>query len=133
MAVADEAVAEAPKEVEKNCQGSIRGHDEQGVRDCGRGLEFGDATEDDGEDDHSEEGTHDGPGNPHDGLLVADENVPPRQEIKQLAVAPEVAPVVFLCASGFDNQFRHYLRIEVRLGESPNENELCHASRQMHV
>ena len=62
-------------------------------------MEFGDAAEDDGEDDHGEERTDDAPGNSHDGLLVADEDVAPGQEIKQFAVAPKVAPVVFLGAA----------------------------------
>jgi hypothetical protein len=80
-------------------------HDEQGVGGGARRREFGNAAEDDGEYDGGEERPDDSPGDADDGLFVSDKDVAPGEEVEQLAVAPEVAPVVLLGAAGFYEEF----------------------------
>ena len=58
------------------------------------------------EDRHHHEGTQHRPSDADGRLLVADEDVPPGEEIEQFTVAPEVAPVLALRSARFDDEFR---------------------------
>ena len=51
-----------------------------------------------------------GPGNADDGLHVADKDVAPSEEAEQFAVTPQVAPVILPGASGFNDEFSHFLK-----------------------
>ena len=64
----------------------------------------GDAPEDDGEHNHRQEWSNDGPQDADDGLLVSDRHVAPGQHVKKFPVAPQVAPIVALGAAGFDDE-----------------------------
>src|SRR3546814_13449277 len=57
--------------------------------------------------DHDQQRLQQCPGQSDEGLLVADRDIPPRQDKEQLAVAPEVAPVLLLCAARFDDDGAH--------------------------
>src|SRR3546814_7027481 len=65
------------------------------------------SAEDHGEADHDQQRLQQCPGQSDEGLLVADRDIPPRQDKEQLAVAPEVAPVLLLCAARFDDDGAH--------------------------
>ena len=58
---------------------------------------------DDGEDHHGEKGADERPGHADHSLLVADRDIPPGEDDKQLTVVPEVAPVVALGAAGLEH------------------------------
>ena len=57
------------------------------------GGHFGHAAEEDAEDDHLRERLQHGPGGAEDGLLVADFDVAPDEEIEQLAIAPHLGEI----------------------------------------
>src|SRR5262249_23274999 len=63
---------------------------EDRVRDAVR-RRVPELAEEEREDDHQEERLQDGPRDPENGLLVADENVPPGEDEQQLATGPELA------------------------------------------
>ena len=44
------------------------------------------------------------PDNADDGLLVSDEDVAPGEKVEQLAIAPEITPVVAFGAAGLDDE-----------------------------
>lgn len=48
----------------------------------------------------------DGPGHADDGLLVTHRNIAPGEDQEQLAVTPQIAPVVLLGAAGFEDKQR---------------------------
>ena len=52
-------------------------------------------------------GRHQRPGDADHRLLVAHRHVAPGQDLEQLAIAPEVAPVIALLAAGLDDQLVH--------------------------
>jgi len=69
--------------------GDRRGED--GVRHVvAAGPHVEQLVEDDREHDHRQEGLQDRPGHPQHGLLVADEDVAPGEEVEQLAVLPQL-------------------------------------------
>jgi hypothetical protein len=45
-------------------------------------------------------------------LLVAHKQIAPREEVKQLPVAPKIPPILPLGAAGFDYQLSHAQRIQ---------------------
>ncbi len=57
------------------------------------GGHLGQAAEEDAEDDHGEKGLQDSPAGAQHGLLVADLDITPGQEVGQVAVLPEIAQV----------------------------------------
>src|SRR4029450_9843713 len=63
---------------------------EQGVRGPA-GVHLGPPLEEDGEDDHQGQRGQDAPGDPKDGLLVADAEIPLGQRPDQLATLPDLA------------------------------------------
>ncbi len=81
------------------------GKDHQGVGGGALAGELGDLAEDDGENHHGQEGPDQRPGDADDGLFVADRNVAPGEDLEELPVVPEVAPVVLLGAAGFEDGF----------------------------
>ena len=89
--------------MEKNCQGSIAAKTRIGYG-MPFGRQFGDPAEDDRENHHGEERSEQRPDDADGGLLVADEDVAPGEEVEELAVAPQVAPVVLLRPAGFDDE-----------------------------
>ena len=58
---------------------------------------------DDGEDHHGEKGPDERPGDADHSLFVADRDVPPGEDGKQLTVVPEVAPVIALGPAGLEH------------------------------
>lgn len=107
VGVGDETVARLAEGIGEELPGQHAGHDEERIGDGRVGVELGNAAEDDGENHHSEEGADDSPGDTDDGLFIADEDVAPGEEIEELAKAPEVSPVIFFGASGFEDDFGH--------------------------
>ena len=70
-----------------------QGHKHQDrVRDRARG-EAGQFPEHQGQDDHRQERSNDGPGKARDGLFVADDEIAPAQVVKQMPRLPQVLPV----------------------------------------
>ena len=104
VGVANQAVAGLAHGGGKKLPRQVRRHDEQGIRNGARRGQLGNLAEHDGEHNRREQRPDDGPRHADDGLLVADGDIAPREDDEQLAVAPEVAPVVFLRATGFKNQ-----------------------------
>ena len=81
-------------------------HHEQGIG-CGTiGVKFCDAAEEDREYDHCQKRANDCPGNADGGLLISDQDIPPREEVEKFTVTPKIAPVIFFRASRFNNPVR---------------------------
>jgi len=102
VCIADQAHAALAQGVGKELPGKHGGIHEYRVRHP-FGGKLRELAEDDGEDDHGEQRADNAPGNADDCLLVADKHITPGEKVKQLAVPPEVGPVVALGASGFDD------------------------------
>jgi hypothetical protein len=79
-------------------RGAGRAH-EQGIGQPPRHLQVSDAVKDHGEHQHGPERPEDGPGDADDGLLVAHQAVPPGQNVEELAIAPQAAPIILLGAA----------------------------------
>lgn len=103
VGVGDQAVGGFGKGGGEKGPGEHPGEDKEGIGGCTVGGQLGHFTEDDREDDHGEKGPNHCPGNADDGLLVANRNIPPGQDLEELPVTPEIAPVVFLGAARFDD------------------------------
>ena len=72
--------------------GQQAGEGEHGVGHAvGAAADAEHLVEDDREDDHRDDGVQHGPQHAQHGLLVADEDVPPGEEVEQLAVLPQLA------------------------------------------
>jgi hypothetical protein len=70
------------------------------------GRHFGDSAKHNSKDDHREERPKNCPDDADSGLLIAHADISPSEDIEQLAVAPDVTPVVLLGATRFDQNFR---------------------------
>lgn len=68
------------------------------------GGELRQLAENDSEYYHGEKRPYDAPRDADDRLLIADQDILPRKEIKEFPVAPEVAPVIFDAPAGFYNE-----------------------------
>ncbi len=68
-----------------------------------RGLELGDTVEDQREDRHRHKRTNHRPRDADDGLLVADQDVPPREDVEQFPEVPQVLPILLLGPAGLDD------------------------------
>jgi hypothetical protein len=66
--------------------------------------EFGEPAKHNREDHHCQERADDGPSDADDGLLVADSHIAPGEDREQLAIGPEVAPVMPLGPAGSEDQ-----------------------------
>ena len=92
MGVSDQAVPRRGQrvlEVGPEEQARVR---EEGVRDPLR-WHLREAAEDQGEDDHREEGLEHRPGRPHDGLLIPDLDLPEGEEVQEFVVLLQLLPV----------------------------------------
>ncbi len=105
VGVADEAIGGLGQGGGEEGPRQHAGKNHQGVRSGTFGGEFGDFAEDDSEDDHGEEGTNDGPEHPDHSLFVADGDIAPSKDGEEFPVMPEVAPIVFLGAAVFEDDF----------------------------
>ena len=84
--------------------GQHAGEHQDGI---GRGAvarQLGEPAEHDREDHHGQERPDHRPGDADDGLLVAHRDVAPGQDREQLAIGPEVAPIVALGAAGLEDE-----------------------------
>ena len=118
IGIADEAVRGIGQRGGEETPGQHAGEDHQRIgRRAVRG-QLGQFAEDDGEDHHRQERADERPGGPDHRLLVAHRDVAPSQDLKKLAVLPQVTPIVPLGAAGLDDQFvRHgRKRLRARLG-----------------
>src|SRR5262245_26442789 len=61
------------------------------------------------EHQHREDGSNDRPGYPHHSLLVSDEDVSPCEEIEQLPIPPQIAPIMTFPSSSLNYQIVHEL------------------------
>ena len=102
--VIDQAAAAFAERSGEELPRQHRGEDHDRVGDAIRG-ELGDAAKDESENNHREQRTQHRPENADDGLFVAHEHVAPGEEVKELAVTKEIAPVIPLGVPGFDDQF----------------------------
>src|SRR5437762_4099149 len=85
-------------------RGEIRPGDERGKIENGIGQavggELGEASEEESEDEHVENGLQDDPEDANGGLFVADFDVAPDEEVKQFAVGPDFAEAQLEEAAG---------------------------------
>ena len=88
--------------------GQQAGEREHGVGHAvGAAADAEQLVEDDREDDHRDDGVQHGPQHAQHGLLVADEDVPPGEEVEQLAVLPQLAePQLRPALRGLDHERR---------------------------
>src|SRR5262245_32322865 len=61
------------------------------------------------EHQHREDGSNDRPGYPHHSLLVSNEDVSPSEEIEQLPIPPQIAPIMTFASSSLNYQIVHEL------------------------
>ena len=120
--VADEAVAGGAQRGGKELPGQLRRHHQQEIGHAGRGRQFGDAVENDGEHHRRQKRLNHRPSDANHRLFVADQDVAPGEKIKQLTVAPQVAPVILLGASGFDDEFVH-LKSKLEIGKATKSKQ----------
>ena len=106
LAVADQALAGRGERRGEEHPGEHGGEDHEGIGRGAFGGQPGHLAEDHGHDDHRQERLDDGPGDADDGLLVADGDVAPGEDVEQLAVAPEVGPVLAVGPAGLEDQLR---------------------------
>jgi len=57
------------------------------------------------ENDHRKQRADDGPKDTQCSLLVPHFDIPPAENIKKFPVSPEILPVIFFAAAGFDYCF----------------------------
>jgi len=69
------------------------------------GRQFRQLAEHQREYQHGQQWTTQRPHDADDGLLVAHQDIAPRQEEEQFAVAPQVAPVMALCSACLDDKY----------------------------
>src|SRR5207244_13318666 len=82
------------------------GEDQQGVRRARLARQTRDPAEDDREHHHRQQRPDDRPDDADRGLLVANGDVAPREHVKQLAIPPQIAPVVLVRASRLEDDFQ---------------------------
>src|SRR5262249_34166118 len=75
-----------------------RGEIKNGIGQAGRG-QFGKAAKEQSEDQHGKQRLQDHPSDADDSLLVADFDVAPNEEIKELSVAPKLGEAKLQCSS----------------------------------
>ena len=85
--------------------GQHGGKNHQRIRGFPFGRQFGDFAEHNGKCRHGQQWTENSPENADDGLLILDGHISPCQDEKQLAVAPEIFPVLAFSMSGFNDEF----------------------------
>src|SRR5262249_48869483 len=85
--------------------------------------------EDDGKDHHREERADEGPCGADHGLLVAHGHVAPRQHPEQLAIGPQIAPVMAVGPAPFDDKFVHRGILTLRYGKPETAARQTPASR----
>ena len=108
IGVADEAVRGIGQRGGKEAPGQHAGKDHQRVGRRAVRRQLGQLAEDDGEHHHRQERPDQRPGGPDHRLLVAHRDVAPSQDLKQLAVSPQVTPIVALGPARLDDQLvRH--------------------------
>ena len=107
IGIADEAVRGIGQRGGKETPGQHAGKDHQRIGRRAVRRQLGQFAEDDREDHHGQKRADERPGGPDHRLLVAHRNVAPGQHLKQLAVLPQVAPIVALGTAGFDDGFLH--------------------------
>jgi hypothetical protein len=84
--------------------GQQAGIDYENIRGVALRRDLGQLTEDDGENHHGKEGLQQCPGQTDDGLFVAHRDIALGEDEEDLAVAPEVTPIVALGEAGFDHE-----------------------------
>src|SRR5262249_15284713 len=88
--------------------GEVHPGDQRGVSEDRVGQAFGryasQAAEEDAEDDHRHEWLDHRPGRADRGLLIADLEIAPDEEVEQLAVLPELTQVETNPAAGWADQ-----------------------------
>ena len=89
--------------------GGDGGGNEQRIGQTRRGLELGDTVEDQREDHHGHKRTNHRPRDADDGLVVAHQDVPPREDVEQFPEVPQVLPILLLGPAGFDDQLPGFL------------------------
>lgn len=104
VGVADEAIAGLAKGVGEELPRQHSGIDHDSIRGRAFGRKFGDIAEHECKDDHSEQWAEYTPQYTDYGLLIPNFDVAPAKYVEQVAVTPEVGPVVFLCPAGFDDK-----------------------------
>src|SRR5262249_27519009 len=62
------------------------------------------AAKHDSENHHCEKWPHERPGNAYNGLFVTDRNVPPCKNCKQLAIVPNITPIVSFGPPRFEDE-----------------------------
>jgi len=97
--VCDETIARFAERIREEIPWQHAGHDQQSIRHRGIGVELGDTAEENREDNHREQRTHDRPYHANYRLFIANENVPPGKEKEQFAKPPQIRPVVLLRTS----------------------------------
>ncbi len=108
VGIADQAVRRLAQAAREEGPGQHPREHHQRVRGVAVGGQLGDAAEDDGKDHHRQNRPDHRPGRADDRLLVAHRDIAPRQDVEQLAIAPQVAPVIALLeASLYDDHVRH--------------------------
>ena len=108
VGVADQAVGGVAEAGREEGPRQHAGEHHQRIGGGAVGGQLGDAAEDDGEDHHGQKRPDHRPRRADHRLLVAHRQVAPRQDVEQLAIAPEIAPVIALLAAGLDDDYvRH--------------------------
>ena len=105
IGIADEAVRGIGQCGGKEAPGQHAGKHHQRIGRRAVRRQLGQLAENDGEHHHGQERPDERPGSPDHRLLVAHGDVAPGQDLKKLAVLPQVAPIVALSAAGFDYGF----------------------------
>ena len=107
VGIRDERIAALGEGAGKELPREHRRNDQDRIGDP-FGRQLRQVTEDDREDDHRQQRAEDPPGDADGRLLIADEDVPPGEEVKQLPALPQIAPVVTEASSGL------YDKVELR-------------------
>ena len=103
LVVVDQAVGSLAQPGGKKSPRQDAGEHHERVGRVAVRRQFGDAAENDGEDQHREKGPNERPQHADDCLLIADGKVAPREHPEQFAIAPQVQPIVPLGSASFDN------------------------------
>ena len=101
--IADQALTRAAEGIGEELPGQQGGEHQDRIGGT-PGGQFGQLAEYQREHQHGQQGPAQRPQDADDGLFVAHQDVAPGEEQEQLAIAPQVAPVVALGAAGFDDQ-----------------------------
>src|SRR4029077_20361347 len=111
IGIGDQTVAGFSECIGEELPGQHCGKHQNWIRDA-VGWHLGDPAKYDRKNYHGDKGAKDRPNHADGGLFVPNRKVSPSEYVEELAIAPEISPVVFLGTSRFNQKFLHLCALQ---------------------